>query len=71
MSFRSNIDKSRYPRLGQRTTIMIVAAIIIAATILIVIFLIMPEKNELEKANTNYLPPDCYSLNGKIICPKR
>jgi len=57
--------------LGQRTTILIIAAIIIAASILVVIFLIIPEKNELENANTNYLPPDCYSLNGKIICPKR
>ena len=71
MSSRGNVDKSRYPRLGQRMTIVIIAAIIIAATILVVIFLIMPEKNELEKANTNYLRPDCYSLNGKIICPKR
>ena len=71
MSFRSNIDKSRYPRLGQRTTIMIVAAIIIAATILVLIFIIIPEKNQLEQTNTDYLPPDCYKLNGKIICPKR
>ena len=71
MSSRGNVDKSRYLRLGQRTTIMIIAAIIIAATILVLIFIIIPEKNELEKTNTNYLPPDCYSLNGKIICPKR
>ena len=52
-------------------TILIIAAIIIAAIMFVVIFLIIPEKNELEKANTNYLPPDCYSLNGKITCPKR
>jgi len=50
---------------------LLIAAIIIAAIILVVIFVIIPEKNELEKTNTNYLPPDCYSLNGKIICPKR
>jgi hypothetical protein len=49
---------------------LIIAAIIIAVGILVVIFLIIPEKDELEKANTNYLPPDCYLLNGKIICPK-
>jgi len=57
--------------LGQLKTILLIAAIIIAAIILVVIFVIIPEKNELEKTNTNYLPPDCYSLNGKIICPKR
>jgi hypothetical protein len=50
---------------------MIIAAIIIAATILVLIFIIIPEKNELEQTNTDYLPPDCYKLNGKIICPKR
>ena len=64
------IDKSRNSKLGQRKTIFLIAAIIIAAIILVVIFLIIPEENELEKINTNYLPPDCYSLNGKIICPK-
>ena len=71
MSSRDDVDKSRYPRLGQRTTILIIAAIIIAAGILTVVFRIIPEKNELENTNTNELPPDCYSLNGKIICPKR
>lgn len=71
MSLRDHFDNSRNAILGQRTTILIIAAIIIAVGILVVIFLIMPEKNELEKANTNYLPPDCYLVNGKIICPKR
>jgi hypothetical protein len=71
MSFRGHTGNSRNAILGQRTTILIIAAIIISVGILVVIFLIIPEKNELEKANTNYLPPDCYSLNGKIICPKR
>ena len=71
MSFRSNVDKSRYPRLGQRMTIVIIAAIIIAATMLVLIFVIIPEKNQLEQTNSDYLPPDCYNLNGKIICPKR
>jgi len=52
MSSRGNVDKSRYLRLGQRTTIMIIAAIIIAATILVLIFIIIPEKNELEQTNT-------------------
>ncbi|HEX5920893.1 MAG TPA: hypothetical protein VFY55_03855 [Nitrososphaeraceae archaeon] len=71
MSSRGNVDKSGYTRLGQRTTITIIAAIIIAATILVLIFIIIPEKNQLEQTNTDYLPPDCYKLNGKIICPKR
>jgi hypothetical protein len=52
-------------------TIMIIAAIITAAGILVLTFIIVPEKNELEQTNTDYLPPDCYKLNGKIICPKR
>ena len=70
MSSRSHIDKSRNSILGERTTILIIAAIIIAISMFVVIFIIIPEKNELDNTNTNYLPPDCYSLNGKTICPK-
>jgi flagellar basal body-associated protein FliL len=71
MSLRGDVDKSRDPRLGQLMTILIIAAIIIAVGILVLIFIIIPEKNEMEQTNTDYLPPDCYKLNGKIICPKR
>jgi hypothetical protein len=46
---------------------LIIAAIVIVVTILVVISVIIPEKNEMEKSNTNYLPAICYSLNGKII----
>jgi uncharacterized membrane protein YukC len=50
---------------------MIIAAIIIAATIFALVFFFMDKNNELENTNTNYLPPNCYSLNGEIICPNK
>jgi hypothetical protein len=50
---------------------LIITAIIIAVTIFAVGFFFMDENNELENTNTNYLPPNCYSVNGEIICPNK
>ena len=69
MSFRDNVDHSKISRLLQRKIILIIIAIIIAAAIFAVMFFFMDNDNQLEK--TKYLPPDCYSLNGKIVCPNR
>ena len=75
MPFRGKTDNSRIPRLRQRKTLLIIAAIIIAATIFVLVFFFMDENNELENTNTNtntnYLPPNCYSINGEIICPNK
>ena len=71
MPFGEKTDNSRIPRLRQRKTLLIIAAIIIAATIFALVFFFMDKNNELENTNTNYLPPNCYSLNGAIICPNK
>ncbi|MDW0247958.1 MAG: hypothetical protein QOB17_11105, partial [Nitrososphaeraceae archaeon] len=71
MPFRENTNNSSISRLRQRKTLFIIAAIIIGATIFVLVFFFMDENNELENTNTNtnYLPPNCYSINGEIICP--
>ncbi len=71
MPFQGKTDNSRIPKLRQRKTQLIIAAIIIAATIFALVFFFMDKNNELENTNTNYLPPNCYSLNGEIICPNK
>jgi hypothetical protein len=73
MPFREKTNNSRMPRLRQRKKLLIIAAIIIAATIFVLVFFFMDENNELENTNTNtsYLPPNCYSINGEIKCPKK
>ena len=73
MPFRENTNNSSISRLRQRKTLFIIAAIIIGATIFVLVFFFMDENNELENTNTNtnYLPPNCYSINGEIICPNK
>jgi flagellar basal body-associated protein FliL len=76
MPFREKNDNSRIPRLRQRKTLLIIAAIaaiIIAPTVFVLVFFFMDENNETgnTNTNTNYLPPNCYSINGEIICPKK
>ena len=71
MPFRGKTDNSRIPRLRQRKTLMIIAAIIISATIFALVFFFMDKNNELENTNADYLPLNCYSLNGEIICPNK
>ena len=75
MPFREKTNNSRISRLRQRKTLLIIAAIIIAATIFVLVFFSMNENNETENTNintnTNYLPPNCYSINGEIICPNK
>ncbi|MDW0223605.1 MAG: hypothetical protein QOC40_10860 [Nitrososphaeraceae archaeon] len=72
MPFRENTNNSSISRLRQRKTLFIIAAIIIGATIFVLVFFFMDENNELENTNTNtnYLP-NCYSINGEIICPNK
>jgi hypothetical protein len=50
-----------------------IATIIIAPTIFVLVFFFMDENNGLENTNTNTdnLPPNCYSINGETICPKK
>ena len=73
MPFREKTNNSSISRLRQRKTLFIIAAIIIGATIFVLVFFFMDENNELENTNTNtnYLPPNCYSINGEIICPNK
>jgi flagellar basal body-associated protein FliL len=65
MPLRGNSEKVTTPKLRQRKVIMIIVAIIIAAAIFAVFFFV-GENNKLQGKN---LPPNCYSLNGEIICP--
>jgi len=66
MSIRG-VNNSRISRLLQRKITLIIIAIIVAAIIWAIMFFFGDENNK--SKNTKYLPPNCYSLNDKIICP--
>lgn len=66
MPLLRDFEKVTIPRLHQRKVILIIVAIIIAAAIFAVMFFFVGENNKLQNKN---LPPNCYSLNGEIICP--
>ena len=66
-AFQEGVNNSRISRLFQRKIALIIIAIIIAATIWAMIFFFGDENNK--SKNTKYLPPNCYLLNDKIICP--
>jgi len=66
-NLREGVNNSRISKLLQPKITLIIIAIIIAATIWAMIFFFGDENNK--SKNTKYLPPNCYLLNDKIICP--
>jgi hypothetical protein len=50
--------------------VVIIIISVVSVTLSVVWFFLIPHARNLENAN-NVLPPDCYSVNGKQICPKR
>jgi len=66
MSFSKDSDDSIVSRFNKRLKIIIIGVVI--ASIIFGIFYFVGHYNTLEDT-TNLLPPNCYSLNGKQICP--
>ena len=66
-AFQEGVNNSRISKLLRPKITLIIIAIIIAATIWAMIFFFGDENNK--SKNTKYLPPNCYLLNDKIICP--
>jgi len=70
VTFREDVDKSnRSFRFHNRK--LILAIIIVAAagiTFGIWFFFISDSDNAIDTSD-NFLPPNCYSVNGKQICP--
>jgi predicted secreted protein len=56
-------------RFNNRLKTIIIIAVVVSG-IIFGIFYFAGHYNTLSDTTTNYLPPNCYSLNGKQICPK-
>jgi len=65
-------DKSNQSKTFLRNNIIVAIIIIISlvtVTLSVAWFFLIPYARNLQDTN-NVLPPDCYSINGKQICPK-
>ena len=68
MHISDNDSKSSLSKFNKRKLIVITLIISIAAIIIRMSFFFM---NEHYFGSTNFLPPNCYMINGKQICPKQ
>jgi hypothetical protein len=66
------VDNSGPSKRLLRNNIILAIIIIAGAGIAFAVwfFFVSDAYNSIDEAN-NYLPPDCYSINGKQVCPKR
>ena len=54
---------------GKKLMIVIIIVLVAGLTFDVSIFFISDSDSGIEN-NDNFLPPNCYSINGKQICPK-
>ena len=66
MHISDNDSKSSLTKFNKRKLIVITIIISVAAIIIGMWFFFMNEHNF---GSTNFLPPNCYMINGKQICP--
>jgi predicted secreted protein len=66
MSFPDDFHDSNISRFNGKLKIIIIAVVI--AVIIFGFFYFVGHYKTLNES-TNYLPPNCYSVNGKEICP--
>jgi predicted secreted protein len=66
MTVPDKIDNSNLSRINGRLKIIIIAVVV--AGIIFGFFYFIGHYKTLNET-TNYLPPNCYSVNGKEICP--
>jgi hypothetical protein len=70
MTFPEDIDRRSTRFFGKRMLLAIIIVLAAGLTFGLWFFFISDSNNAIEN-NDSFLPPDCYSLNGKQICPKR
>ena len=70
MSFRG-VDNSNSTKSFFGKKLMIVIIIVLAAGLTFAVwFFFISDSNTAIENGDNFLPPPCYSINGKQICPK-
>jgi hypothetical protein len=72
MTLRKDNDKFNQSKRFLRKNIILAIIIVAGAGIAVAVwfFFVSDAYNTINDTN-NYLPPDCYSINGKQICPKK
>lgn len=71
MTFPKDLDNSKPPSrfLGRRLILAVIIVLIAGITFGVWFFFISDSDNAIENSD-NFLPPNCYSINGKHTCPK-
>jgi hypothetical protein len=70
MTFADDAQNSNHSRrlLGRRLILGIIIVLVAGITFGVWFFLISNSDNAIDTSE-NFLPPNCYSINGKQICP--
>jgi hypothetical protein len=70
-SVRRDEDSKQSRRLLSRRLILLIIIILVASIAFCVWFFFISGLTDNINKSANYLPPDCYSINGKQICPSK
>jgi hypothetical protein len=72
MTLRKENDKSNQSKRFLRKNIILAIIIVAGSGIAFgVWFFLISDAYNSTNDSSNYLPPGCYSINGKQICPKK
>ena len=72
MTFPKDVDNSNAPsRLFSRRLILAIIIVLVAGLTFGLWFFFISDSNDATENSNIYLPPNCYSVNGKQICPPK
>ena len=70
MTFPEDVDKSNpSSRFVSRKLILVTIIVLVAGITFGVWFFFISDSDNALDTSDNFLPPNCYSVNGKQICP--
>ena len=70
MTFPEDVDKSNpSSRFVSRKLILVTIIVLVAGITFGVWFFFISDSDNAIDTSDNFLPPNCYSVNGKQICP--
>jgi len=72
MTFHEDVDNSNAPsRLFGRRLILAIIIVLVAGLTFGLWFFFISDSNNAAENSDIYLPPNCYSVNGKQTCPPK
>jgi len=69
MSFREVDNSNRSTKFLSKKMMLVIIIVVVAGFVFGVWFFSISESDNAIQNSENYLPPNCYSVNGKQTCP--